>query len=293
MMEADKFNAVKDATVAIGIANKDTKDVISSFGTGFFIGGEYIVSSAHIFSQCIKYNAQYKEKKNSMKGIYSAFNVTTKGDQLELNTYHILKAIRLPPVKEVRGFTGSLDLDIGIGKLDRHSDNFLHIKEPGELKLYDEIVICGYPSGRVSLVLYRNNHGDGMGIHLRPIIQFGRIAGLMPDDDCKSNNPWGIQTDIVAMGGSSGSPIVDPRSGEVVGMAQQVIATMTTVGKDGMPSNLYELTKGPLYGIAPIGLAYGVTNQILSPLPNISKNYFEKGHQPDYLFENTGIIELF
>ena len=291
MTEADKFGAVKDATVAIGLANKDTKDVISSFGTGFFIGGEYIVSSAHIFSQCIKYNAQNKDMNNGMEGIYSAFNITTNGNQLELNTYHIIKAIRLPPVKEVTGFTGSVDLDIGIGKLDRHSDNFLHIKEPTQLKLYDEIVICGFPSGRISLVLYRNKHEDGMGIHLRPIIQFGRIAGLMPYDD--SNNPWGIQTDIVAMGGSSGSPIIDPSSGEVIGMAQQIIATMTTVDKEGMPSNLFELTKGPLYGIAPIGLAYGVTNQILSPLPNICKDYFEKGLSPDFLFDNTGPIELF
>jgi hypothetical protein len=226
-----------------------------------------------------------------MEGIYSAFNITTKGDQLELNTYHIIKAIRLPPVKEVKGFTGSVDLDIGIGKLDCHSDNFLHIKEPTQLKLYDEIVICGYPSGRISLVLYRNKHEDGMGIQLRPIIQYGRVAGLMPDDD--SNNPWGIQTDIIAMGGSSGSPIIDPSSGQVIGMAQQVIATMTTVDKEGMPSNLYELTKGPLYGIAPIGLAFGVTNQILSPLPNISKNYFENGLPPDFLFENTGVIGLF
>jgi V8-like Glu-specific endopeptidase len=291
MINADKFNVVKDATVAIGLANKDTKDVISSFGTGFFIGGEYIVTSAHIFNQCIKYNAQYKEKNNGMEGIYSAFNITTKDNQLEFNTYHIIKAIRLPPVKEVKGFTGSVDLDIGIGKLDCHSDNFLHIKKPTQLKLYDEIVICGYPSGRISLVLYRNKHEDGMGIQLRPIIQYGRVAGLMPDDD--SNNPWGIQTDIIAMGGSSGSPIIDPSSGEVIGMAQQVIATMTTVDKEGMPSNLYELTKGPLYGIAPIGLAFGVTNQILSPLPNISKNYFENGLSPDFLFENTGVIGLF
>ena len=291
MINADKFNVVKDATVAIGLANKDTKDVISSFGTGFFIGGEYIVTSAHIFDQCIKYNAQYKEKNNGMEGIYSAFNITTKDNQLEFNTYHIIKAIRLPPVKEVKGFTGSVDLDIGIGKLDCHSDNFLHIKKATRLKLYDEIVICGYPSGRISLVLYRNKHEDGMGIQLRPIIQYGRVAGLMPDDD--SNNPWGIQTDIIAMGGSSGSPIIDPSSGEVIGMAQQVIATMTTVDKEGMPSNLYELTKGPLYGIAPIGLAFGVTNQILSPLPNISKNYFENGLPPDFLFENTGVIGLF
>lgn len=291
MINADKFNVVKDATVAIGLANKDTKDVISSFGTGFFIGGEYIVTSAHIFNQCIKYNAQYKEKNNGMEGIYSAFNITTKDNQIELNTYHIIKAIRLPPVKEVKGFTGSVDLDIGIGKLDCHSDNFLHIKKPTQLKLYDEIVICGYPSGRISLVLYRNKHEDGMGIQLRPIIQYGRVAGLMPDD--YSNNPWGIQTDIIAMGGSSGSPIIDQSTGEVIGMAQQVIATMTTVDKEGMPSNLYELTKGPLYGIAPIGLAFGVTNQILSPLPNISKNYFENGLPPDFLFENTGVIGLF
>ncbi len=118
MIEADKFNAVKDATVAIGLANKDTKDVISSFGTGFFIGGQYIVSSAHIFSQCIKYNAQYMDRNKGMEGIYSAFNITTDGDQLELNKYHIIKAIRLPPVKGVMGFTGSVDLDIGIGKLE-------------------------------------------------------------------------------------------------------------------------------------------------------------------------------
>ena len=51
MTEADKLKGVKSATVAIGLSNNDTKDVISSFGTGFFIGDEYIVSSAHVFSQ--------------------------------------------------------------------------------------------------------------------------------------------------------------------------------------------------------------------------------------------------
>ena len=56
MIEADKLKGVKSATVAIGLSNNDTNDVISSFGTGFFIGGEYIVSSAHVFSQCLNYN---------------------------------------------------------------------------------------------------------------------------------------------------------------------------------------------------------------------------------------------
>jgi hypothetical protein len=67
--------------------------------------------------------------------------------------------------------------------------------------------------------------------------------------------PWGIQTDIVSMGGSRGSPILDPSSREVIRRAQHVIATMTTIDKEGMPSNLYGLFRGQLYGIAPIGLA--------------------------------------
>jgi Trypsin-like peptidase domain len=288
MIEADKLKEVKSATVAIGLSSKDTNDVISSFGTGFFIGGEYIVSSAHVFSQCINYNTIYKEKNNGIERMYSAFSITTQGDQLDLNTYRIEESIRLPPVKEVAGFTGSIDLDIGLGKLDRPSDNFLTIKEPCRLGLYDEIILCGYPSGRLSLILYKN--GDGEGIRLSPIIQSGHIAGLMPHDE--SPKPWGIQTDIVAVGGSSGSPILDPNSTEVIGMAQHVIATMTIVDKEGMPQNLYELTKGPLYGVAPLGLAYGVTNQILSLLPNNSKDYFE-GSVPPNIFDNTEILRIF
>ena len=182
--------------------------------------------------------------------MYSAFSITKRGQQLTLDTYRINEAIRLPPLKEVAGFTGSIDLDIGLGKLDRTSDSYLPIKEPCQLELYHDIAMCGYPSGRLSLILYRN--GDGVGMPMNPIIQFGHIVGLMPYDE--SSAPWGIQTDIVAVGGSSGSPIIDPNNGEVIGMAQQVISTMTTVYKEGMPSNLYKLTKGPLYGVAPLGL---------------------------------------
>ena len=49
MIEADKFRVIKAATVAIGLANKITRDVISSLGTGFFIGGEYIVQLSACF----------------------------------------------------------------------------------------------------------------------------------------------------------------------------------------------------------------------------------------------------
>ena len=289
MIETEVFSAVKAATVAIGLINRDTENIISSFGTGFFIDEKYIVTSAHVFTQCINYNNHYKEKNKVVEGVCSAFNISSNGDQ-KFNSYNIERAIRLPPLKEATGFTGSIDLDLGIGKLDHCSDKFLHIRQPSRLKLYEEIAMCGYPSGRISLILYKNNHKDPAGIRLNPIVQFGHIAGLIPTDD--NPCPWGIQTDIIAMGGSSGSPIVDMKS-EVLGMAQDVIATMTTIDEYGMPPNLYELTKGPLYGIAPIGLAYGASNQILSLLPNIAKNYFEKNLPPGLLFQTNEILELF
>ena len=42
--------------------------------------------------------------------MYSAFNITTKGDQLELSVYHIIKAIRLPLLKKLQDLQGQ-DLD--------------------------------------------------------------------------------------------------------------------------------------------------------------------------------------
>jgi len=127
MIEVDKLRGIKSATVAIGLSNKDTNEVTDSFGTGFFIGGKYIVGSAHVFSQCLNYNTIYKEKNNGLEGMYSAFSITISEDLLDLNTHRIDESIRLPPVK-VAGFRGSIDLDIGVGKLDRPSDNFLTIK---------------------------------------------------------------------------------------------------------------------------------------------------------------------
>lgn len=53
-------------------------------------------------------------------------------------------------------------------------------------ELYQDIAMCGYPSGRLSLILYRNEGGVGM--HLNPIIQLGHITGLMPYDESHMGN---------------------------------------------------------------------------------------------------------
>ena len=69
--------------------------------------------------------------------------------------------------------------------------------------------MSGYPSGEQSLTVDKE-----YGIRFSPIIQFGHITGFMPIDYIRV--PWGIQTDIIGAGGSSGSALTDSSDGKVI-----------------------------------------------------------------------------
>ena len=108
-----------------------------------------------------------------------------------------------------------MDLAFGILKTPYQDLKALPIKEPQPLKLLDEIAICGYPAGQHSL----DPSGEFSGQRFSPIFQTGRIGGFLAFDEAPL--PYGIQTDIIGVGGSSGSPLIDPNDGSVVGMAQK------------------------------------------------------------------------
>jgi hypothetical protein len=55
---------------------------------GFFIDEKYIVTSVHVFTQCIKYDNYYREKNKGVKGVCSAFTIASNGDQ-KSNSYNI------------------------------------------------------------------------------------------------------------------------------------------------------------------------------------------------------------
>lgn len=142
-----------------------------------------------------------------------------------------------------------------------------------QLKLYSEICMSGYPSGEQSLTVDKE-----YGIRFSPIIQFGHITGFMPIDDIRV--PWGIQTDIIGAGGSSGSALTDSSDGKVIGIAQRVLQC----GINGIytefsnKNDCGEVTRRRMVtGKANIGLVYGITAYSFFGLPDIVKMCHEKG----------------
>lgn len=170
-----------------------------------------------------------------------------------------------------KGYTMSTNLDVKVAcPINPYSRlPYLAIKKPSRLNLYDEIVMCGYPSGSQSL----NFSTDYLSVRLSPTIQFGRVVGIMPIDEAPTPNA--IQTDIVATGGSSGSAIVHVETGEVIAIAQQVLIAQVMENDHATPYT------------AKIGLVYGITNHVLFRMSEAAVQYFENGKPKDFDFETT------
>jgi len=149
-----------------------------------------------------------------------------------------------------------------IGKYDLKE--YLQIKKPCKLETFDEVLCCGYPGGNIGAF---NPHDLESGLRFSPTIQSGRIASVLPIDDVV--NPTGIMTDIIGIGGLSGSPIVNAQDYEVIAIAQNVIL-----------ADVFKNNKS--VAKSKIGLVYGISNYVLSRaidkmLPTIKKELDENG----------------
>jgi len=262
-----KLSNLKDATVALGLVDEGEMVPKEICGTGFILNkNRYVITASHVIDQCFKLYDIYKRKKEKTEIVAFSSELTKSEIKFHVTpldpfSEHSLARTKLSKASD--GYAGPSDVDIAVGKFLRKQDDlpFIEIKKPEKLNLYDKVAMCGYPSGDQSLDLKRKFSG----IRFSPIIQFGRISSLLPTDN--SPEPYGIQTDIVGTGGSSGSPIIDLEEGNVIGIAQQVIlAGVNTNDKS-------------IYGTARVGLVYGVTNHLLYKLTENVSAFLEKGEK--------------
>lgn len=256
MVNRDRISDIKRATVGIGLVKTDTLDLVEVYGTGFMIDKNGIFLTAkHVMEGC-RVSQEFFEKKKKVTTSIAVFRAKHDNVKLDLDT-GIVKDTRTITYQKVSDYFPIFDIDLVFGKLVKPYPELdaIAIEEPGEMSLLDEIAVCGFPSGKQSL----DPKGEKGLQRFSPSFQTGRIGGFLPFDDAPK--PYGIQTDIIGVGGSSGSPIVDPNDGRVLGIAQRVLTADVKV--DVYDFKNERNLQG--FGTAKVGQIFGLSNHILYP----------------------------
>jgi hypothetical protein len=269
------LDSLKRATVAIGTVVKNGIDIQTVLGTGFFVKPGYIMTAEHVIDGCEKVIESFRRE-----GIPSEIGVffpTWTESELKLNVLHSARDYGIKTFTE--SYPGSPDLDVGLiipreqGEYEETTKiRYLEIrKKPSKLNLYSKVCMCGFPGGAESLRL-----SSQFGMRFSPTTQFGYLTSLMPFDEIP--RPYGIQTDIMGTGGSSGSAIVDLKDGDVIGIAQTVfggeVKGTTLAQKIG--DGILTLNRIPVSGMAKVGLVYGVSFNIFTDFPEMAKESYDK-----------------
>jgi S1-C subfamily serine protease len=268
---------IKFSTVAIGIRNY-TKNFVDIIGSGFYYDTRgYLFSAGHVLRSARKIQTSYRLKNHESEivainnHIRDGNKVTVEADKIEFDD------ILLPSIPtQIQNPTAPVIPDLGIAKVQKQRDQypFLKIRTTDVLEkpidMGEEVVLCGYPAGEQSLSLQVTKD---VGLRFSPVMQFGHIAALLPSDD---SIPYGLQTDILSTGGSSGSAIVSVETGEVLAIAQKIIVTYAGVD---VPEKAQKKARLPeqLSGFAHVGIVWGDSFNMFSDVVNMTEDDFSKG----------------
>lgn len=210
---ADKYQNLKPGVVAVVgtiSTNPDFPDII---GTGFIASEDgIVVTNNHVIQQIRKLprregagdsewpiRVMYLENIPD-KGMITAFLEVEAIGTLEISGEH----------------TGGQDYyygpdipDIGFIYLKVRDLPVLKVAENFDLNEGDEVYISGFPMGTRTL------RAPGWIHQINPVLQRGIVSAIQP---FPCNKPHGVLIDSVVQGGSSGSPIFNPSTGEVVAL---------------------------------------------------------------------------
>ena len=115
--------------------------------------------------------------------------------------------------------------DLGIIRVDFKGLPSLQINPEFNFNEGDLVALSGFPMGVGTLL------APGWLHQLSPTLQTGIISAILPHP-CK--HPHGILMDIMCKGGSSGSPVFDATTGEVVAMVYGVLNEKKIMSGQGM-----------------------------------------------------------
>jgi S1-C subfamily serine protease len=170
-------------------------------GTGFLVRPTTVITNRHVIEGLFDSQANLGFPSTQF---FLSFVVPDKNGSLRHT------------VRMIRHFTSLTDLDIGFVEFkivhDAHFEDIhpLQMAESADLKITEEIAVCGFPYGTAMLKRRARIYRWG------PVIQQGSISAISPFDGIVS--PDEILLDVRTAPGMSGAPIFRPENGEVIGI---------------------------------------------------------------------------
>jgi hypothetical protein len=280
---------IKCAVVSIAYYEKASKKN-TFLGSGFFIKEGLVISTREILVLC-DIIAMRKQQMYLRDFDIIAYHSDPNSEKIypEIVEFNQIKATfpfgrsKNSPTDENYGHLAILN--------PKKSDNrpFLEINEKNEIKIFDRIFLCGYPSGEQTMDLLAKFKG----VRFSPVLQFGQVTGMMPTDETPL--PVGMQTDIVTGIGSFGSPILDAKNGKVVGIANGLIKTDISgyifykFFKDGKR----EINKLKFDGQANLGCIHGIMlDEHRQSLIDVKRDIDKEIHHHSVYYISRSDVEL-
>ena len=200
---SDVVDLVEPSIVSVGGISNGKHKVGRFFGTGFVVSdGRHAVTNAHVVSDNSKLN------KNENYAVFMG-----KGSGARAYTFEIV-------LKDEAH-------DLALLKFNGPKSPSLIINTSKRVRIGELYAFTGFPIGSV-LGQYPVTH-SGMISSTPPIVTpMGNARQLKPEHIKRNRTPFNVyQLDAVAYPGSSGSPLYDPETGQVVGVINSVFVKGT------------------------------------------------------------------
>lgn len=208
-MLPDTYAKVKKSVVAIVSRLSDQPYFPKIIGTGFIVREDGLIFTCDHVIKAIKSLPKTKEiPENEWSACVVIFHhVPDKG--MIWFGMKILGVFEIGKFKPGKAYYGEDIPDVGVIKVDYKGLPNIELKSKLYIREGDTVAFSGFPMGEEVLL------APGWLHQISPTLQTGVVSSILPFP-CEI--PHAFLLDIMAKGGSSGSPVFDIETGEVLGM---------------------------------------------------------------------------
>lgn len=179
-------------------------------GTGFIAKSDgVIITNDHVIKAIEKLPKLKNSKSDDWPALVMVFQFI-EGQGMASAAFDIKGVGTLGREAPVEGYYYGPEVpDLGFIKINVKNLPTLSIATQLNLEEGDEVVFSGFPLGSTTL------RAPGYIHQISPTLQSGIISAILP---FPCDNPHGILINALSQPGSSGSPIINPNNGEVIGV---------------------------------------------------------------------------